>query len=107
MAQFSPLEHPGLRVGSFGEAYFNFGIPAVILVGLISGSLLRFVDMRVKEAIVHHPRSVRVYSYFILMAFFGVVTNSVNFASTYSTLLLLFLGVMLIIISRFIKLPLA
>lgn len=106
MAGFSPREHAGLRVGNSGEAYLNFGIPAVILLGLFSGSVLRFIDMRVKEAIVQCPRDVRPYSYFFIGSFVTIFVNSVGFSSLYSSLLLLFVAIVLLVFSRYIKLPL-
>ncbi|HEX5435621.1 MAG TPA: O-antigen polymerase [Gemmatimonadaceae bacterium] len=33
--------HPGLRPGSFGELYFNFGIPGVVVGGLLFGYIAR------------------------------------------------------------------
>ena len=43
--------HPGLKPGQFGEAFFNFGWPGVIAVGLIFGIILRRVDTDVKAAL--------------------------------------------------------
>jgi hypothetical protein len=34
---FVPKFHPGLRPGAFGEPYLNFGIPGVILMGILLG----------------------------------------------------------------------
>jgi hypothetical protein len=107
IAGFSPTQHAGLRVGTSGEAYLNFGLPAVVLLGLVTGSLGKFVDMRIKESILHHPRDVRVYAYFFLGAIVSALVNSVNFSALYTTLMLLFLSFVLILVSRFIKLPLA
>lgn len=102
----NPREHAGMRIGNSGEAYLNFGLPAVVLLGLFSGSVLRFVDMRVKEAVVHSPRDVRAYSYFFISSFVAVLVNSVSFSSVYTTLLLLFVSILILVISRYIKLPL-
>lgn len=106
MAGLNPREHAGLRIGNSGEAYLNFGLPAVILLGLFSGSVLRFIDMRVKEAIVHSPRDVRPYSYFFISSFVTIFVNSVGFSSVYTSLLLLFTAIILLVFSRYIKLPL-
>lgn len=106
MAGFSPMEHPGLRVGSSGEAYLNFGIPAVIVLGVAVGSVMKLVDMRVKEAITHDPYDVRVYAYFFLVTFAAAFINSVNFSSVYTIALFLLLSAAVILVSRFIKLPL-
>ncbi len=77
-----------------------------MLLGLFSGSVLRFIDMRIKEAIVHSPRDVRPYSYFFIGSFVAVLVNSVGFSSVYTSLLLLFAAIVLLVFSRYIKLPL-
>jgi oligosaccharide repeat unit polymerase len=45
---FDPKEHPGLRPGSFGEPYLNFGIFGVILIGIVIGYTLRYADNKIK-----------------------------------------------------------
>lgn len=107
MVGFKPTEHAGLRIGSSGEAFLNFGLPAVILGGLLMGSINRLIDMRIKEALNDNPRDVRVYAYFVLGAFVGTIANSIGFSALYTTFLMLTLSAFLILISRFIKLPLA
>lgn len=106
IAGLNPREHAGLRIGNAGEAYLNFGLPAVILVGLFGGSIVRFIDMRVKESIDRAPNDVRAYSYFFLGSFSAVVVNSVGFSDLYTTLELLLLSIFILALSRFIKLPL-
>lgn len=106
IAGFTPTEHPGLRIGSSGEAYMNFGIPAVVLLGIFAGSIAKLIDMRIKESIAHDPRDVRVYGYFFLSAIVGALVNSVNFSALYTTLMVMFLSAALILFSRFIKIPL-
>ncbi|HTV09435.1 MAG TPA: hypothetical protein VMD97_10365 [Candidatus Aquilonibacter sp.] len=106
MAGFSPEAHAGLRIGGSGEAYLNFGLPAVILVGLFAGSVTKLIDMRIKEAVVHDPMDVRVYGYTLLALLVGAVTNTSNFSSLYTVgMLLVFMG-LVVLISRFIKIPL-
>lgn len=106
MAGLNPRQHAGLRIGNSGEAYLNFGLGAVALLGLFSGSVLRFIDMRVKESIVHTPRDVRTYSYFFIGSFVTILVNSVGFSNVYTSLLLLFTAIVLLVFSRYIKLPL-
>lgn len=106
MAGLNPRQHAGLRIGNSGEAYLNFGLGAVALLGLFSGSVLRFIDMRVKESIVHTPRDVRTYSYFFTGSFVTILVNSVGFSNVYTSLLLLFGAIVLLVFSRYIKLPL-
>ncbi len=106
MAGFSPKEHAGLRIGASGEAYLNFGLPAVILVGMFAGSITKLIDMRIKEAVALDPHDVRVYSYFTLGVLVGAVTNSVGFSSLYTVAMLLLLSGFIVLFSRFIRLPL-
>lgn len=42
-------EHGGLRPGLFGEMFFNFGYPGVVVLGIIAGYMLRMYDVRTKE----------------------------------------------------------
>lgn len=50
MAGLSPKEHPGLRVGLFGESYLNFGLLGVVVLGLLTGAVTRLIDSRMKQA---------------------------------------------------------
>lgn len=106
MVGFDPSQHAGLRIGSYGEAYLNFGIPAVIVLGLIIGSVTRLIDMRVKECLVGTPSDVRVYSYMFLGTFVGVLSNSTGFSNLYTVLGLFVFCAFVVVLSRFIKLPL-
>lgn len=106
MVGFSPTQHAGLRVGASGEAYLNFGLIAVVPLGLIGGSITKLVDMRVKEAVTRDPQDVRVYGYFLLTVLIGALVNSVNFSSLYTVAMLLIISGGIVLLSRFIKLPL-
>jgi hypothetical protein len=106
MAGFSPTAHAGLRIGSSGEAYLNFGLPAVVLLGLVGGSISRYIDMRVKEAVVRDPQDLRVYGYFILTLLTGALVNTVNFSALYTVAMLMIVSGAIVLLSRFIKIPL-
>jgi hypothetical protein len=106
MAGFSPTEHAGLRIGPSGEAYLNFGLPAVILLGLVAGSIAKLIDMRVKESIVKDPGDVRVYGYFFFTFLVGALINTANVSSLYTIVLLFLVSAAVVVFSRFIKLPL-
>jgi hypothetical protein len=43
---FKKDSHGGLRPGPFGEAYLNFGIPGVIVMGILQGLIFGFVRSR-------------------------------------------------------------
>jgi hypothetical protein len=106
MAGLSPTQHAGLRVGFWGEPYLNFGIPAVVVVSLIAGSVIKLVDMRIKESLLRAPNDVRVYSYTFLGAFVAALANTTTFSSLYSIICLFLFCAFVVVLSRFIKLPL-
>jgi len=84
MAGFDPTEHPGLRPGAFGEAYLNFGLVAVTLMGAFMGVLLRRVDQGVKTACTNGGiRMMRAFSYTLLIQVFSDVAVSSGFSSFY------------------------
>ena len=92
MAGFDPTQHPGLRVGNFGEAFFNFGFAGVVLLGLFTGATIRFVDIRMKQALnALSPSSPRPFSYYIIITFLAVAQSSVM-ASTMYSILAIFAG---------------
>jgi hypothetical protein len=106
MIGFGPTEHAGLRIGQAGEAYLNFGLPAVIAIGLFEGSILKLIDLRIKESISVAPRDTRVYSYLYLAFLATVLTNSVGFSTLYTVAMLLIFSCFVVVLSRFVKLPL-
>ena len=92
MAGYDPTQHSGLRVGTFGEAFFNFGLTGVVLVGLLVGVSIRFVDLRMKQALkVLSPSSAKVYAYYMILTFLTVVQTSVVASAIYS-ILAIFIG---------------
>lgn len=106
MAGFKPTEHPGLRVGIFGEAYFNFGLVAVFLLGLLIGATLRLVDMRMKQSAADSSRSqMRLYSYAVAMAIVSGFENSSSASSIYTVYLIFALSWIVLRCFRFLKIP--
>ena len=57
-AGIDPTNHPGLRPGYFGEAYFNFGLLGVLAVGLILGIFGRLADTEAKRALTAKRPSI-------------------------------------------------
>ena len=105
MAGYSKTEHPGLRPGSFGEAFLNFGLPGVLLVGVIAGAAGRFVDLRMKQALaLLPPRSLKVFSYSILGAFIGPLQISSGASAAYSVLMVFMFSWCFLGVIRFLKL---
>jgi oligosaccharide repeat unit polymerase len=108
MAGFSPTEHPGLRVGVFGEAYLNFGLPAVFLLGLAIGAVIRLVDLRMKQAADTLPPSdMRIFAYPIAMLAIGVFENSTGASTFYSIMLVLLVTWFMRRLFLFMKWPVA
>lgn len=90
LAGLDPRSHSGLRAGIFGEAYLNFGLPGVMLLGCFSGAVMRLIDSRMKQANRVLPRSsMRIYSYSLLGSLIVVSQNSTNASSFYTVMLIL------------------
>jgi oligosaccharide repeat unit polymerase len=74
-----PHVHPGVRPGSFGESYFNFGLPGVVMVGLAMGVIFRRVDIDVKRAMTAPQPSMRkAFASTMLLSVAGIVAISAN-----------------------------
>jgi oligosaccharide repeat unit polymerase len=81
---FDPQVHPGLRPGSFGESFFNFGVPGVLVVGLMLGIILRRLDIEVKKALAGpRPSMMEAFAATMLMSVAGCLTLSVNVSELY------------------------
>jgi hypothetical protein len=92
MAGFKTTEHPGLRIGSFGEAYLNFGLIAVLMLGIFVGAGIRLIDLRMKQSAAALPESgMRIYSYYIIVTVLSVAENS-SIASTLYSIGFIFLA---------------
>ncbi len=105
MAGYSPTEHPGLRVGIFGEAYLNFGLLGVILLSLFVGATVRLVDLRMKQADAVLPKqSMIIFSYIIILSVAGVAENSTTASSLYSILLIFLVSAVMLRVASFLKL---
>lgn len=82
---FDPQVHPGLRPGIFGESYFNFGWFGVIIVGLISGFMLRRVDIGVKTALAAPEPSMRkAFASTMLLSLATCILISAGFSGLYT-----------------------
>jgi hypothetical protein len=79
-----PTVHPGLRPGTFGEGFFNFGLLGVVAVGLILGLAIRRVDLDVKRAVAGpRPSIKRAFASTMLLGVVGNVAISGNFSAMY------------------------
>jgi oligosaccharide repeat unit polymerase len=61
MAGLNSDIHAGLRPGIFGEAYFNFGICGIVLMGLITGFIWRLYDFHAKQEVYLGRGVVYIY----------------------------------------------
>jgi len=85
---FDIREHAGLRAGFFGESFLNFGYIGVILLGIISGCILRYADLMIKKAVENKNNIIEGYAMSaILLNIIFSLAISVNFISFYVFLL--------------------
>jgi oligosaccharide repeat unit polymerase len=83
-AGLDPTIHPGLRPGSFGEAYFNFGLLGVVAVGLIVGIFGRLADTEAKRALAaKQPSIAKAFSFTMMGAVAACFTISASVSSLY------------------------
>ena len=108
MAGFSPQEHPGLRVGLFGEGYLNFGLVGVAFIGLFVGAATRLIDLRVKQSLSLLPASgLLVYSYIAIGLIVGVAINSTGASSFYTIMLIFLVSWFVLRLAKFLNIPLS
>ncbi len=87
--------HPGLRPGSFGEAYFNFGVPGIVVLGLLLGYVLTHVDTMIRRDINERRDVLRAYSRTIAWTAAYCLSLSVSFPTFYA--LVLFMAVLALV----------
>lgn len=85
LAGFDPKEHPGLRPGTFGESYLNFGLPGVVLLGLLLGYIGRYVDETTRHY-AYTDNRIEVFKMNISLIFVGSLSITSGFFSVYVTL---------------------
>jgi len=84
MVGFDPQQHPGLRPGAFGEAFFNFGLFGVLAVGLMLGIVARRVDIDVKRAFAPpRPSMMKAFASTMLIGVAGYISVSSGFSGLY------------------------
>lgn len=81
---------PGLRPGVFGEAFFNFSYPGVVLFGLLFGFAMRFGDLKIKEFVTRSKDLIKGTSYLFVFSFLSCLSVSAGMWSFY-----VFLGISL------------
>jgi oligosaccharide repeat unit polymerase len=90
---FDPKTHAGLRPGKFGEAYLNFGIGGVIVMGLLGGVIMRYIDRKIKiEALRRNPSVARAFSWTVWMQALSNLFITAAFWNFYVVLVILLSG---------------
>ncbi|WP_419805470.1 hypothetical protein [Terriglobus sp.] len=85
--------HPGLKPGQFGEAFFNFGVPGIILFGLLMGILIWRADYGIKEAFrSRQPSLMRAFAYTSLISLAACLNTSAALPGLYALFGLFFLA---------------
>lgn len=74
---------PGLRPGVFGEAFFNFSYPGVILFGLLLGFAMRFGDIKIKEHITRSKDLIQGTSHLLIFFFLSCLSVSASMWAFY------------------------
>ncbi len=80
---FDSSLHAGLRPGIFGEVFFNFGVAGVFILGIISGYLLRYADIRLKRSVTQHNNIIEGYSKVYIFTFISHFFITAGFFSFY------------------------
>ncbi|MGB3617035.1 MAG: O-antigen polymerase, partial [Catalinimonas sp.] len=93
-AHMHPATHPGLRPGTFGEAFLNFGVPGVVALGLLLGYVLAYVNDHIRRTIEHNGDVIRAYTYTLSWTLALCFSISIGFAAFY-VLVLITLGLAL------------
>lgn len=106
-AGFNPIEHPGLRISTFGEMFLNFGYFGVMLLGIMYGWFLRKYDCLLKYAMDRGMLLTSTYSkIFIFTAIISLFTSSAGFFGFYVFLIMNFIIYLIRLIIRYLNSPL-
>jgi hypothetical protein len=92
IAGLDPLVNPGLRAGVFGEMYFNFGLPGVLLAGFIYGYVIRRIHNASLAAARSLPASqarLSILAAMVTLNLIGGLLNTAGFFGFYITVAVL------------------
>jgi O-antigen polysaccharide polymerase Wzy len=87
-----PLVNPGLRAGMFGEMYFNFGVPGVLIAGFLYGYVIRRVQNASLAAVRDLPVAaarLKIFAGMITLSLVSSLLNTAGFFGFYITLAVL------------------
>ncbi|POE06715.1 O-antigen polymerase [Pectobacterium odoriferum] len=86
---FDPNVHPGLRMGFFGESYFNFGYLGVFLFGFISGGMLGRQD-KILEKIKKERGALPLSIICANIVYYNMVVSFSNTSGLFNTYIVIF-----------------
>jgi O-antigen polysaccharide polymerase Wzy len=92
IAGLDPLINPGLRAGVFGEMYFNFGLPGVLVAGFVYGYVIRRIhNISLAAARSLSPERARlsILAAMVTLNLIGGLLNTAGFFGFYITLAVL------------------
>lgn len=90
ITNYNPATFPGFRPGYFGEVFFNFGVTGVVFLGIISGYILRYLDVKMKESIKNGD-TVQAYARTFPFLVISALSISLGFTVLYVFALINFL----------------
>ena len=89
LAGLDPTITPGLRAGVFGEMFFNFGLPGVLLAGFLNGYFLRRVHnacLAAARTLPAYEARLKVLAGLVAANLFGGLLNTAGFFGVYVTI---------------------
>jgi hypothetical protein len=92
LAGLDPTVTPGLRAGVFGEMYFNFGLPGVLVAGFVNGYFLRRVHnacLAAARTLPAYDARLSVLAGLVAANLFGALLNTAGFFGVYVTVIVL------------------
>jgi hypothetical protein len=108
LAGLDPTVTPGLRAGAFGETYFNFGLPGVLIAGLLYGYLTKRLHAATVFAVeTREPAEAKLQllAAFVTANLFAGLLNTAGFYGLYLTIGVLLLLLALDFVVRTLRRP--
>jgi hypothetical protein len=92
IAGLDPLVNPGLRAGVFGEMFFNFGLPGVLIAGFLYGYVIRRVhnaSLAAARTLPFDRARLRILAGMVTLNLVGGLLNTAGFFGFYITVAVL------------------
>jgi hypothetical protein len=92
IAGLDPLINPGLRAGVFGEMYFNFGLPGVLVAGFVYGYVIRRIhnaSLAAARALSPERARLSILAAMVTLNLIGGLLNTAGFFGFYITVAVL------------------